>query len=268
MAGLALAPRFVQPDFLHAQIEQGLAAASGHPVEIGDQVAFELLPSPQFQVTDLVVHPIAEDGGAANGRPLVTARAVTIQAHPWALLFGQLQAREIELISPQIEIAQSTDGQTDWSRAPLFDALSASGSMLREVDNTPNDRALVSTVLVRDARFILNDSQSGESQEIVIETFSVSPNQGGDGMAFQGTLGGRWENYRASGAIRIRDLGTPEEPDVRRDFSLEVQAIAAQPLQPAESFDPCRIFVRSVHGYTHLPLRVSLNESSRIHELQ
>ena len=238
MAGLALAPRFVQPDFLHAQIEQGLAAASGHPVEIGDQVAFELLPSPQFQVTDLVVHPIAEDGGAATGRPLVTARAVTIQAHPWALLFGQLQAREIELISPQIEIAQSTDGQTDWSRAPLFDALSASGSMLREVNNTPNDRALVSTVLVRDARFILNDSQSGESQEIVIETFSVSPNQGGDGMAFQGTLGGRWENYRASGAIRIRDLGTPEEPDVRRDFSLEVQAIAAQPLQAAESFDP------------------------------
>lgn len=121
LAGLFLAPQFIDLDRFKGPIAAQLSERTGLPVELAGPVELSLLPSPALTARQV---RIANPPGAAV-RDMVRLRALEVKLAPLPLLAGRIELRSATLIDPEIDVERLPDGALNWRFAARPAAASA-----------------------------------------------------------------------------------------------------------------------------------------------
>ncbi len=114
---LALATLFAVPHFIdwngyRGVFEEEASRVLGREVRVGGDVSLRILPSPYVSFGKLRIADV--DG--ATGRPMFRAEAFTMWLSIPPLLKGIIQAENIELVKPVLELATDGKGSGNWSK--------------------------------------------------------------------------------------------------------------------------------------------------------
>ncbi len=134
-----VAPLVVDWSRYRASFEQEASRLVGLDVRVNGTIAARILPSPRIELRDV-------DVGQAGRQPQMQAAAVELELGLGSLLRGEVQATELHLVGPQINVALDRAGAIDWpSLSPSFRP----------------DALTISRLNVEDGRIILSDAVSG-----------------------------------------------------------------------------------------------------------
>ena len=120
LAGLILAPHFVDLDRFRGPIAAQLAKRTRLPVELAGPIRLVLLPTPALTARDVRV---ANPPGAAVPS-MVRLRALEVKAALLPLLAGRVELRSAVLVDPEFDVEKLPDGSLNWR----FAAAPAEGS--------------------------------------------------------------------------------------------------------------------------------------------
>jgi uncharacterized protein involved in outer membrane biogenesis len=107
-----VAPRFIDVNRYHDQIQGQLEKKLGRPVSLG-RMSLSLI-HPSFQVENAV---IGEDKNFDTGRPFAEAEKLAVSVKLWPLLHKQIEINSVELVHPRIELVRNDQGT--WNFATL-----------------------------------------------------------------------------------------------------------------------------------------------------
>jgi uncharacterized protein involved in outer membrane biogenesis len=110
LAGLVVAPRFVDLSRLKGPLGAELAAFIGHPVDLRGPIGLSLLSGPMLTLRDLhVVNP-----PGATLEDMVRLRAVEVKVAFWPLLAGLVEVRSATLVEPEVDLERLANGAGNW----------------------------------------------------------------------------------------------------------------------------------------------------------
>ena len=107
LAGLLLAPQFVDLDRYRPLIAEKLSAWAGRPVTLGGPISLSLVPSPHVSVHDLVVSNLP----GAQASEMARVRQVDAAVSFWPLLAGRIEVTSAHLLQPAIALERLSDGR-------------------------------------------------------------------------------------------------------------------------------------------------------------
>ncbi len=110
-AALFAVPAMVDWNGYRGVFEEEASRILGREVRVGGNVALRLLPSPYVRFEKLRI----ADPGGETGRPLIRVDDFIMRLSVPPLLKGLLEAREIELTKPVLELAVDGDGIGNWA---------------------------------------------------------------------------------------------------------------------------------------------------------
>lgn len=111
LAALFAVPYVVDWNAYRGVFEEEASRILGREVRVGGNVALRLLPTPYVSVEKLRV----ADSTSDTGRPFFRTEAFTMWLSVPPLLKGILEAREVELTKPELELAVDASGHGNWS---------------------------------------------------------------------------------------------------------------------------------------------------------
>lgn len=120
-------PRLVDEPRLRAELAKLLQEGGGPPLQIQGAVRLELLPLPRITVDRVVLG----DRAAMGGAPDFEADRIDLEIAPLALLAGRIEPRRLQLVRPQIDIA---DGAVAAGEALLRGLSGGELAGLRRID--------------------------------------------------------------------------------------------------------------------------------------
>jgi len=110
LAGLSLAPQFIDLGRLKAPIAAALSERIGRPVELAGPIGLSLLPSPLITLRDV---RLANPSGTAVS-DMVRLRALEVKPALLALLSGRIAVSSATLVEPEIDLERRADGTGNW----------------------------------------------------------------------------------------------------------------------------------------------------------
>jgi uncharacterized protein involved in outer membrane biogenesis len=122
LAGLLLAPQFVDLDRYRPLIAEKLSAWAGRPVTFGGPISLSLVPSPHVSVHDLVVANLP----GAQASEMARVRQVDAAVSFWPLLAGRIEVTSARLLQPAIALERLSDGRVNWTFGEMTPAASPS----------------------------------------------------------------------------------------------------------------------------------------------
>ena len=111
LSALFAAPYFVDWNAYRGVFEAQASRLIGRSVEVGGNVQLTLLPSPVLRFEDVTV----ADRQGGTDRPFGEARSFTIWLAVPPLLRGTVQARQIDLERPTVNLKIDAAGAGNWS---------------------------------------------------------------------------------------------------------------------------------------------------------
>ena len=111
LAGLLLAPQFVDLERYRPQIAERISDWSGRPVTLGGPISLSLVPSPHVSVRDLVVANLP----GARTPEMVRVRQVDAAVSFWPLLAGRIEVTSARLLQPVVALERLPDGRDNWA---------------------------------------------------------------------------------------------------------------------------------------------------------
>jgi uncharacterized protein involved in outer membrane biogenesis len=241
LAGLLLAPQFVDVDRYRPLIAEKFSEWSGRSVTLGGPISLSLLPSPHVSVHDLVVANIP---GAQAG-DMVRVREVDAAVSFWPLLAGQIEVTSAQLLQPVIALERLPDGRANWTFGGT--ALSAStviaGDGGRGAVSLPSSAAnlkiggltiKVASLAVEDALVSYRSGDTLETAEhiglkLTGDTVSAPLHAEGRFTAFGATFGVVADVGRVGRAQVPLSLTLTAEPATSAEFAGE---LLLEPQQP------------------------------------
>jgi uncharacterized protein involved in outer membrane biogenesis len=124
LAGLLLAPQFVDLERYRPQIAERISDWSGRPVTLGGPISLSLIPSPHLSVHDLVVANLP----GAQAPEMVRVRQVDAAVSFWPLLAGRIEVTSARLLQPVIALERLSDGRENWAFSKVAVAAPAPSS--------------------------------------------------------------------------------------------------------------------------------------------
>ncbi len=115
LAGLLLAPQFVDLERYRPQIAERISAWSGRPVTLGGPISLSLLPSPRVSVQDLIVANVP----GARTPDMIRVRRVDAAVSFLPLLAGRIEVTSARLVQPVISLERLADGGGNWAFGSL-----------------------------------------------------------------------------------------------------------------------------------------------------
>lgn len=211
--GTFVLAQLVPADRFRAAVEDGLQKALGRQVEIQGQTSFLLLPRPGFAVNQVVIH----EDPALSVEPFAYVATVELGVSPLALLGGRVEAANIRLVEPSINLMKVPDG--GWN-------------VQRFVNQLLEPRHGLPGLEVTGGRFNfkLGDLKSVfylAATDLVVEADSSNPSQ--FGISFAGEPARTDRAIRAFGRLSGRgmlDWGQGGDPRLQLTLNLERSAIA------------------------------------------
>ena len=110
LAGLVLAPQFIDLNRFKGPIAAELAAQTGRAVELRGPLGLSLLPRPTVTARDV---RLANPPGAAV-EDMVRLRAIEVKLAFWPLLARRVEVRSATLVEPEIDVERMADGGGNW----------------------------------------------------------------------------------------------------------------------------------------------------------
>jgi uncharacterized protein involved in outer membrane biogenesis len=110
LAGLVLAPQFIDLNRFKAPIAAELAAQTGRAVELKGPLGLSLLPGPTVTARDV---RLANPPGAAV-EDMVRLRAVEVKLAFWPLLARRVEIRSATLVEPELDVERVATGEGNW----------------------------------------------------------------------------------------------------------------------------------------------------------
>jgi len=138
VAALA-APLVIDWNQYRPRFEQEASRLTGFTVHVNGPIEARILPTPRIKLADVVV------GGAAQ-KSQVKAASFELEVGLGPLLRGEVQATELHVVAPQINVGLDRNGVVDWP--------SISPSL------SP-DRLTISHLRIDDGQAVLTDAASG-----------------------------------------------------------------------------------------------------------
>jgi uncharacterized protein involved in outer membrane biogenesis len=114
LAGLVLAPQFIDLNRFKGPIAAELTAQTGRPVELRGPLGLSLLPGPTVTARDV---RLANPPGAAV-EDMVRLRAVEVKLAFWPLLARRIEIRSATLVEPDIDVERMAAGEGNWRFKP------------------------------------------------------------------------------------------------------------------------------------------------------
>lgn len=111
LAGLLLAPQFVDLERYRPQIAERISSWSGRPVTLGGPISLSLLPSPHVSVQDLVI----ANAPGAQTPDMVHVRRVDAAVSFLPLLAGRIEVTSARLVQPVVSLERLADGRGNWT---------------------------------------------------------------------------------------------------------------------------------------------------------
>lgn len=111
LAGLLLAPQFVDLERYRPQIAERISSWSGRPVTLGGPISLSLLPSPHLSVQDLVI----ANAPGAQTPDMVHVRRVDAAVSFLPLLAGRIEVTSARLVQPVVSLERLADGRGNWT---------------------------------------------------------------------------------------------------------------------------------------------------------
>ena len=182
-----VAPLVVDWNHYRSAFEEEASRLTGLDVRVKGAIDARILPSPRIELRDVEV-------GQAGRQPQVRAAAVELEVGLGSLLRGEVEATELHVVAPQINVALDRAGAVDWpALSPSFRP----------------DALTVSRLNVEDGRVTLADAVSGARVTLQKLWFS------GDIRSFIGpfhgegafVVGDELYGYRISGSRFDEDGG-------------------------------------------------------------
>ena len=182
-----IAPLVVDWNRYRGAFEQEASQLTGLTVRVNGAIDARILPTPHIKLRDVEV-------GEPGQQPQVQADSIELEVGLGPMLRGEVQATELRLVAPQINLGLDRSGAIDWP------ALSPT---LRP------DGLTISRFNVEDGRVILSDARSGS--RLVLQKLWFN----GDVRSFAGpfhgagafVLGDELYGYRISGGHVDEDGG-------------------------------------------------------------
>ena len=134
-----VAPLVVDWNRYRATFEEEASRLTGLTVRVNGTIDARILPIPHIQLRDIEV-------GEAGSAPRMRAGSIELEVGLGPLLRGKVQATELRLVAPQLELALDATGAVDWPAAsPSFRP----------------EALTISRFHVEDGRVVLSDAGSG-----------------------------------------------------------------------------------------------------------
>ncbi|WP_045681890.1 AsmA family protein [Martelella endophytica] len=215
-----IVPYFIDWSNFSREFEAQASRALGKKVEVTGDVDVRILPFPSITLHDVRV------GRDADGKPLATADAFSMDAELAPFLSGEVRVFKMALDKPVLNLTIDEDGVLSWTNT------GAAGLASR--------RVVFEDVTVRDGELHLNDVLTGRVRTLSDIDASLSSNalagpwrmEGSaaldDHAANFGVLTGRPDPE--TGAMRLRLSVTPEEWPVASTFEGDVSLKDGRPV--------------------------------------
>jgi large subunit ribosomal protein L24 len=190
VAALA-APLVIDWNQYRPRFEQEASRLTGLTVHVNGPIEARILPTPRIKLADVVV------GGAAQ-KSQVKAASLELEVGLGPLLRGEVQATELHVVAPQINVGLDRNGVVDWP------AISPSLSP---------DRLTISHLRIDDGQAFLTDAASGS--RVVLKELQFKGDVRSSGGPFKGEgafqAGDQFYAYRIAvtrpedgGALRLK----------------------------------------------------------------
>lgn len=124
LAGLLLAPQFVDLERYRPQIAERISNWSGRPVTLGGPISLSLIPSPHVTVQDLTVANLP----GAQTPEMARVRRVDAAVSFLPLLAGRIEVTSATLLQPVIALERLPDGRDNWAFNNMAGASPAPGA--------------------------------------------------------------------------------------------------------------------------------------------
>ena len=133
------APLVIDWNHYRPRVEQEASRLTGLAVRVNGTIEARILPTPRIKLADVVV-------GTPGQEPQVQAATLELEVGLGPLLRGEVQATDLHLVAPQINVGLDRNGAVDWP--------SISPSL------SP-DRLTISHLTIDDGQAMLTDAASG-----------------------------------------------------------------------------------------------------------
>ena len=170
VAGVLLAPQFIDWNQYKGQIISQIEDSTGFQASIDGDLDLAVLPMPRVVVNGLSVSNPAEEGDK-----LLTLDHADIYLEVMPLLSGNVSLKSITLNKPNISLRVAKDGSQNW----MTDKLKPAETQEQEAASTTSDFS-IGGLNIKDGRLSYTDSQKGSEQTIsdINGSFSMKSLQG------------------------------------------------------------------------------------------
>jgi uncharacterized protein involved in outer membrane biogenesis len=202
-----VAPLVIDWNHYRGPIEAEASRLAGLDVHVRGSIDARLVPTPMITLRDVD----AGGAGAAGGKPLLHATELKLELALGPLLRGQLQATEVDLVAPQVDVTLDHSGALALpSAAPPFHPEATS----------------IAQLAIKDGRIAMTDAASGA--RLVLQKVWFTGDFGSLAGPFQGqgaaVVGDELYGYRLSGnpagggATQIRLAVDPSNQPLTTEF--------------------------------------------------
>jgi uncharacterized protein involved in outer membrane biogenesis len=209
LAGLVLAPHFVDLDRFKGPIATELAALTGRTVELRGPLGLSLLPGPTVTARDV---RLANPPGAAVA-DMVRLRAVEVKLAFWPLLARRVEIRSATLVEPDLDVERMATGDGNWQFETRLPAAGA---------GTPETSPAMMRALAVDHLTIENGAVTYRSGTTVERFEHINATVAIEGPAGPYTAAGAFVSRGAALSFEARS-GAIDAPDVPFQATLTVK---------------------------------------------
>lgn len=161
VAGLLVAPGFVDWNQYKEQITSRITQMTGYDVAIDGDLSMALLPFPRFAINDVTIRLPAPEGGDVIAG--FEQAGVSLALGP--LFSGNVEVTSVTLNRPVIDLMVDSSGQPTWM-TPQMTALMAQEKPEEARSGALMDQISINQVTIRDGQISYTNRQRGQAHKI------------------------------------------------------------------------------------------------------
>jgi uncharacterized protein involved in outer membrane biogenesis len=173
VAGVLVAPSFIDWEALKPRIIAKLSQETGRTVEIDGAIGLSMLPRPALSVEKVRLGNI--EGGSEPF--MADLAALDVEVSFWPLLEGRLQVRRVVLIEPRLLLEVLPDGRRNWNLAAADTAIQNGNGASEEKGDGDGDAGLdvaLDSVSLRDGLVIYRNALESFEEQVALSEVQIT----------------------------------------------------------------------------------------------
>lgn len=162
VAGVLIAPHFVNWNAYKPQITAGVSNAIGRDMTIAGDIDLAILPAPALTVQGVSLANVE----GTEARDMVALDEVRVRIDIGALLGGRIAVQSVRLIRPRIALEVTRDGRASWDIKTAPDATAGTGGTPSAMGGGSPLAVSLDSVTIEDGVVTYRDARSGLTETV------------------------------------------------------------------------------------------------------